>query len=269
ANRQNLFQQKHPLTFVKRVFVPAALRRLDDHLQSVAFLSKGARRIGFARPPEFFFLGTDVGLPKPRYLSKRNPRTHRNTRFLLYPASESTRPKNFSFNRQVTTLFSCVLSGIGPHHRNTNSNAHNINIITQGRVTLHGPVRSEHEKNNLQASRSRSSSCINLSSSARLSTFGGKWSSPGNHHTTFKVQPVPPRLVYTLCWVCVFRTEQWSGDVGSGKRLSIVHQRLFFLNGKPEAAELSDAGKYRTIIAMRRLSPRTESRHRKAGCKPR
>jgi osmotically-inducible protein OsmY len=44
-----------------------------------------------------------------------------------------------------------VLSGIGPHHRNTNSNAHNIKIITQGRVTLHGPVRSEDEKNNLQA----------------------------------------------------------------------------------------------------------------------
>jgi hypothetical protein len=37
ASRQNLFQQKHPLTFVKRVFVPAALRRLDDHLQSVGF----------------------------------------------------------------------------------------------------------------------------------------------------------------------------------------------------------------------------------------
>ncbi|MGB7466021.1 MAG: BON domain-containing protein, partial [Candidatus Acidiferrum sp.] len=79
------------------------------------------------------------------------PRTHRNTRFLLYPASESTRPKNFSLNRQVTILFSCVLSGIRPHHRNTNSNAHNIKIITQGRVTLYGPVRSEDEKNNLQA----------------------------------------------------------------------------------------------------------------------
>jgi len=41
ASRQNLFQQKHPLTFVKRVFVPAALRRLDDHLQSVGLFIKG------------------------------------------------------------------------------------------------------------------------------------------------------------------------------------------------------------------------------------
>jgi hypothetical protein len=99
----------------------------------------------------------------------------------------------------------------------------------------------------------------------RPSTFGGKWSSPGNHHTTFKVQPVPPRLVHTLCWVCVFKTEQWSGDVGTGKRLSIVHQRLFFLNGKPEAAEPSDAEKYRTIIAIRA----SQSTNRKSAWKGR
>src|SRR5260370_24643774 len=36
------------------------------------FVENGASRIGFARPPEFFFLGTDVGLPEPRDLCKRN-----------------------------------------------------------------------------------------------------------------------------------------------------------------------------------------------------
>src|SRR5260370_2928749 len=71
------------------------------------FLSNGASRIGFARPPEFFFLGTDVGLPEPRDLCKRN---HSPPEIPAFPYALRQKALGRSTSRRVCLGHSSFLS---------------------------------------------------------------------------------------------------------------------------------------------------------------